>query len=388
MTNRRHVMFVRRPIAPALAVLLALALARPTPGQAGPAPVSDPVSVGWDGGWVVYRYSESDGRWSSWKSPDAPLPYKVFPAVGPHAVAIIDPKAGYGGWHFDLHARNWSPIPISPISGPTSFMDRIPTAFVGPHLVVWGMTRDVPHGAVLDTRTMKWKPIAEAPIPIRYRAATAVVGSRLIVWGGFGPNDPGNPRRIGPLKNGAVYDVDKDLWEEMPAPPEPAPALNYAWTTWNDRLVLFGGTANRVHLRTGLVYDPVARSWEAIPEAPFDLGRNSACAASKDRLFVWSGEWHTPPVAGDGRTRYSSNGGTYDFARRQWQKLPDAPIEPRLLAYALARGTEVSVWGGWDSSTTPPPFFRSGATYDLEQGTWRPLPPLPADLPYAVHSGW
>jgi hypothetical protein len=346
-------------------------------------PVRDPVCVGWDGGWIVYRYSDGAGQWQSWRSDDSPLPRKAFCVAGPHAVAVIDPFQRYGGWLFDLHGEKWNPIPISPMQGRTGTLDTIVVAFINDRLLVWGMTKGPPHGAILDPKAMQWKPIAEAPVAVRFRAATAVIGEKLVIWGGYGPRAP---RGVGPLSDGAVYDVSKDTWEKMADAPGPPADYGYVWTAWKDRFALFGGRNRRDVPRTGLIYDPATKSWDAIVASPFDVAIQAACTVHEDQLFLWSG--NSAAQAAAGKTVNSPAAVIYDFKKAQWQQLPDAPIPPRALSFAQTNGSKVTVWGGWDSSESPAHFFRDGATYDFAQGTWRKIPDLPADIPYALHPGW
>jgi hypothetical protein len=346
--------------------------ASPTPKGAAPATAPtrgavsiiappDPVCVGWDGAWAVYRYSPAKREWLTWKSPATPLPRKGFPAVGPKAAVAIDPDARYSGWLFDLETHKWTQVPESPLVR-DSVMDPIVVAFVGESLVVWGYTRPPLHGAVLNLKTMKWAPMAEAPIKRRFRAPYGVIGKKVIVWGGY----------FNHLQDGAVYDVERDAWEQMPA----APMLfsgGIARDVWRDRFLIFGG--GRGH-GAGALYDPTGRTWEQIEPAPLDVGIASACTISGDRLFLWSGD-----------KTVKDNGAVYDLARKEWKKIAPSPLEPRQLSFAHAAANRVTVWGGWVSDT-PARFFRDAAVYDLDTDRWEKLPDLPAELPYALHPGW
>ncbi len=139
----------------------------------------DPVCLGWDGGWVVYRYSLSGGKWSTWKGPDAALPrIKAFCAIGADAVAVVDPARRYSGWLSDLRSCKWMEIPPSPIAGPDIIWDPIVVAFAGDRLVLWGRSRGPINGALLDTRTMKWDAMPKAPVRLRFRALRVAIGRK------------------------------------------------------------------------------------------------------------------------------------------------------------------------------------------------------------------
>src|SRR5207302_870400 len=80
-----------------------------------------------------------------------------------------------------------------------------------------------------------------APVATRVRAASAVISQHLLVWGGYGHFDANNPRRFGPCLDGAVYDVAKDIWEKMPAPPLPMANYGYVSCAGDGRFFLLGG---------------------------------------------------------------------------------------------------------------------------------------------------
>jgi hypothetical protein len=355
--------------------------AGPEADGAPPAPVTDPVSVAWEKACVVHRFSPETGEWSTSTGPRSVLPLKVIPVVGPHAVAALDPPRGCSGWLFDLHTERWTAIPRSPVISQRAGMDPTTAAFVGDRLVVWGQifrpAGDQPQGAVLDTKSMTWRPMPNAPVVPRYRCVTAVIGDRLLLWGGYGPLAPD---RIGPLGDGAVYDAVKDVWDTIPESPVPGPRYGCAALAWNGRMVLVGGRGPGGFFDEGVIYDPDARTWEKMKAAPVRVGENAAYAVHGDKLFVWSGK-----AAGGGM---SKEGIVYDLRARKWEKLPEAPIPPRLLAFARAHPAGVTVWGGWLSDGTPPQFLTDGATYDFNQRRWQPIAPMPGEVPYELHPGW
>ena len=346
---------------------------------AAPEPVHDPLSVSWKKAWFVHRFSPAEAKWTSHESPRSPLPVKALAAVGPRSVAVVDPDDQFGGRLFDVRGGRWMEIPPSPVDGPGLSGDAITCTFVGDdRLVVWGRTGHV-QGAVLDTKAMKWSPMAAAPIVPRYRCAVASAGGKLFVWGGYGPLGPG---RIGPLEDGAVYDVGTNTWEKMPGPPVPGHRYGVSACVWNDRFVLFGVSGRGVR-PLGTIFDPATRTWEKTAECPFDVGVHSAASVAGDRLFLWSGSFN-----GGGGGGESPDAAAYDFRTRKWQKLPDAPIPPRNLASARANGSRVTVWGGWTSDRERTSSLRDGATYDFDTGAWEKIASLPAGVPYELHPGW
>ncbi len=356
-----------------------------------------PVCVGWDDAWVVYHYSPSKGSWSIHRAPPTERPptgLGTYPVYSSRAVAIVTPKWKFSGWLFDLQHRKWTAIPPSP-AGAVRLTGGAVGDFADDRLIVWGLTGESPHGAVLDLRAMKWQPLPDAPVSCRDGCAHTMIGNKFLFWGGFGSGyDPTDAGIIGPVKSGAVYDLTTDSWEKMPDPPVDF-GNRMAWGTWRNRFVLFGGSGSR----SGALYDPATRQWEKMTEAPFEVAHLAAHTIVGDRLFLWSGrtqvDANDPKNPGAKRTVYPRDGAVYDLVTKEWRKVPQAPIEGRFQAFAHALGTDkVIVWGG---RSYPPPiprakpggpvFHRSGAIFDLQTGRWEKIPDLPADIPMGISLG-
>jgi hypothetical protein len=305
---------------------------------------------------------------------------------------VLDPWQQYSGWLFDLHTQRWTPIPVSPIAGPTNHVDPITVAFLEGRLLVWGLTKGPPHGAALDTEAMRWKPIADAPINLRVRALARAAGDKLYVWSGFGPGSPLNNGGFGPQNDGAVYDATRDQWKRLPEPKAQIGLYGQAAALRGDRFIVFGGRAPGGQrpmgavVRSGIIFDPADVSWDLIPDSPFDIAIMPACAAAGDELFIWSGQSAAAEVAG--ASKLCTEAAVYNFVTRKWERLPEAPLKPRSLSFTKGSGRTVTVWGGWDSSANPAKFHRDAATFDLEKRVWRRIPDLPGDVPYALHPGW
>ncbi|HEY7086876.1 MAG TPA: hypothetical protein VH518_02230 [Tepidisphaeraceae bacterium] len=336
----------------------------------------DPICVARDGeSWVACRYSIQDQKWDTWPSPPAAMPdAKPLNACGPQAAVVLDPSQKYAGWIFDLPNRTWKAVPASPVLGPSATQDPITVTFVHNRLIVWGMTKDAPHGAVLDTSKMEWSAMPEAPVALRYRCPNAVIGDKLIVWGGY-PNF---------LQDGAVFDTKQNKWSKMADSPVQF-RYGMAWGVWRNKFVIFGGQGpRRQPIPDGAIYDPVTDKWEGIAPAPFDVGVQSAFAVHGDQMFVWSG-----------LRRVRDAGGVYNFETQKWDELPAAPISGRTLGFAQSVADQIIVWGGWDAGwgrfgmpQGPGTFCRDGASYDLKTGQWQRIPDLPVDIPSQLHPGW
>jgi hypothetical protein len=347
-------------------------------------PTTSPMCVSWDRSWLVHRFDINTKQWQTFATAETPLPETpgngAAQAIGKRGVAILERERNYAGWFLDFATGKWHAIPASPITPDKHNLDRTQTAMMGSRLVVWGYFEDGPQGAVYDLDTQSWSVISDAPITPRYRAETTSIGSRMFIWFGYGQQAP--PRKgSGPLFDGAIYDAASNLWEKIPEPALNVAGYGRPCVEWNGRLVVVGDGRNAASRVGGAIYDPEAKTWETIAGSPGDLGVQSACAISQDRLFVWSGR-----TAGR-NAPLTSKGAVYDFTTRRWKTIATAPIEPRLLAFAQAVGSKVIVWGGWLSNPTER-FVRSGAMYDLESDTWEAIPDLPTSVPKTLHPGW
>jgi N-acetylneuraminic acid mutarotase len=293
---------------------------------------------------------------------------------------VLNPWQQFSGWLFDLHAQRWTPIPVSPIPGGTNNLDPITAAFLEGQLVVWGLTKGPPHGAALDVETMRWKPIAEAPINVRVRALAQPIGEKLYVLGGFGPNPPLINARFGPQTDGAVYDLGADEWQKLPDFGVGQRGFyGHVVTRWGDRIVVFDG-------RGGAILDQGKGGWEPIPATPSDNGGMAACTVANGEMLIWSGR--SAAAAAAGKTQACADAAVFDFVTRKWEQVPHSPLAPRYLSYAKAKDRTVTIWGGWDSSARPAKFYRDAATFDLEKRVWQRIADLPGDVPYALHPGW
>jgi hypothetical protein len=372
------------PLLPNAAVL------RPADAAAGGiTPLHDPLRDGithvqafvpsWSDAWLAYGYSMDENRWLTWQGPAAAPPRGAVAASTPTQFVVLDPDANAAGWILSLQGGTWSRIPPFPfdanapgggdrvagvefVQGGGANLSGVSFAeFVGDRLAVFGAVRGVPFMAVLDLETCKWQTVKlGAPISSRFRTLHGVVGTKVIVWGGY-PNA---------LQDGAVFDLKTGEWTKMAAAP-----VNFAYgtdcTTWQGHFVVFGGQDQR----TGAIYNLESNEWDPIPESPAGVGCMAAVAATEDSLFVWSG--------------YESakdRGAIYDFRTKTWSDIGVAPIAGRCLASARAIGEKILVIGGWDPSTEG--FVPDGAIYDLKAKSWTAIPKIPGETPHALHPGW
>jgi hypothetical protein len=107
---------------------------------------------------------------------------------------------------YDIAKDKWEKIPKAPIQGRQYHTCQI----YGTKLLVWGGRSSVGDRAIYDTATGKWKVMVYGPGG-RDAPCSKIYGSKLLIWGG----------RVGTtfFRDGAIYDMEKDEWEEMPEAP-------------------------------------------------------------------------------------------------------------------------------------------------------------------------
>jgi hypothetical protein len=153
-------------------------------------------------------------------------------------------------------------------------------AFGGGALMVWGGWRklstttygSVGDGALCDSRTGRWRPMAAkgAPSP-RFLPAAAWTGKKLIVWGGGTADFPGREPRM--LSDGAVFDPGTNSWKPMPPEGGPPPRFKPV-TVWTGRVFLIAGGGPELNsggargVDDAWVYDPAANAWSPVANPP------------------------------------------------------------------------------------------------------------------------
>jgi hypothetical protein len=137
-------------------------------------------------------------------------------------------------WVIDLARGEKLPVASDGAPGPRL---SYATARCGDQLLVWGgekavfsngeatSTRRLRDGALLDLRTLRWKPVATDGAPTaRALPAARCVGSRFLVFGGF---SKAQDEPI--IASGALYDPAQERWTALPT--RGAPRI--VWQHWD-----------------------------------------------------------------------------------------------------------------------------------------------------------
>ncbi len=252
----------------------------------------------------VEAYDAEAGRWTTL----APLPEgrhhialaeaggKIY-GIGGFSGAIPDWRAHATVFVYDAGANRWSSGPSLPqaraegvvatVKGKIYFIGgRIPTSPQAAHI---SEHADTARGEVLDPRSGRWEPIADAPTA-RNSAAAAVIDDKIYVVGGRQMlKQPDGRQRPVNLATLEVYDPATNRWETRAALPQAQGGL--AAAAHGGKLYAFGGEqfvpASKV-FADAWVYDPQTDRWSALPPMPTPRHGHGAAVVGK-RIFLMGG---------------------------------------------------------------------------------------------------
>jgi hypothetical protein len=241
---------------------------------------------------------------------------------------------------YDLGRQEWATLPPVPLSP----RDTALIGFTGRHLAIFGGVAslepvtggDSPSqpgdGAVYDTETGAWRPIAEVPKAVAFADGVTALGGELVATGLTGGEE------------WWVYDPEADDWRVMPGVPVRS---DFALTAAGDDLFAVGTDPRDdfgADYRT-FRFDAAAGTWQDLGLAP---GRMEWAGWTGERLVTspWGG--NTPLYA-------------FDPEAGQWTVLP-SPSGVRE-GDALVLGGDLALsWSGRDTSTGwPSPLSPEGA---------------------------
>jgi len=256
----------------------------------------------------------------------------------------------------------WKKIPKAPIGEPRS---RIGKALVGNKLVVWGGTKDdkpLSDGAVYDIDKGTWKKMPLAPIEGTEHFTMLPYGKKdVIIWGGED------------YPYGAIYDTDKDEWKKMAAAPITLGMEPYTSGILGNKLLVWGIGNTHPLNSVGGIYDIDKDIWKKMVEPPTIKAIDDwPPLFYKNKFIVWGAP---SAVNGD---RY---GATYDIDKDEWKEMAKAPIQRRNWGAAILVGNKLIYWGGCPGPVEArmSECFSDGAVYDIDNDTWKKMAAAPID---------
>jgi hypothetical protein len=239
----------------------------------------------------------------------------------------------------------WSPLPTR--LAPGHRHHHVMTNSAG-RVLVWGGQGDLgplSDGALYDVVSETWSPLPDlgAPSP-RWQFAWAFSGRFLVVWGGLGGLDGDAPRG-----DGAVLDTFTGTWTTLPAEGAPSPRYRAAAAMSGQEFFVVGGLDQQGPVHDGHRLDLAATppTWTAMTGVfPLltedDLGPRGGRAvhlwATADRLLAVSG-------LGDGGPTVRA--ASYPFPAGPWLADDASGAPPaRRGSAAVWRGSQVILYGG------------------------------------------
>jgi hypothetical protein len=214
-------------------------------------------------------------------------------------------------------------------------------------------------GAALDPAAHRWRRIADSPVPLADPQGVVVGSSAYIL---------GDRREL------LVYRVDRDRWQRIAVPFDPA--AGYGLVAAGDRVVAFLGSDEG---RPGRDYafDPATAAWTALPADPLGAGFDRAMAWTGRELVLFDHELVPDPGA---RKPAITRAAVLDPTTRSWRRLPDSAIlstSPWIMAgdrlvNPTVGGADGGAVGNWGRT------FPDGGSVAPATGIWSALPKAPA----------
>jgi N-acetylneuraminic acid mutarotase len=208
---------------------------------------------------------------------------------------------------YDLKSGKWEELPEAPID-PRRFHVSV---LYDSKVFIWGGAdsswRPFEDGAIYDLEEKRWEELPEAPIGGRYCAIAYLYGSKIFIWGG----------RVGehPLDDGAIFDLKTKKWTEIDEPSidfEPRWIESCVALLYGPKFFIWGGRSAGTFFGDGAIYDLEKGEWKELPEAPVGgsaYGHSWVLCGSK--VFIWS--W--------------AQGIIYDLDEGEWGETPELEEE-------------------------------------------------------------
>jgi hypothetical protein len=195
----------------------------------------------------------------------------------------------------------------------------------------------------LDSAT--WRQLPASPLDPVVAPAGVWTGSEVIVCCGM------------TSRQAAAYDPADDSWRSLAESPLSGPFAESVWTGQEMIVVTQQGVA---------AYNPVEDTWRSISSPPEEIGRVNNVVWTGAEVVVWP-VWPTGEVQ-----RRVVRGQALDPASDTWRVLPDPPAWPAA-PDMVATDDSLIIWGGLPANSGGSE-RAVGSQYDLDSGTWTPLP--------------
>jgi N-acetylneuraminic acid mutarotase len=197
----------------------------------------------------------------------------------------------------------------------------------------------------------------------RFNHTAVWTGTEMIVWGGRATN--------GVLNTGGRYNPLTRTWTAMPTNGAPSPREYHVAQWTGSEMIVWGGALDPFTLyNNGARYNPSNNTWAAIT----NIGAPTARAYHS---IVWNGAhailWGGSSNSSGSGEVYYNTGGRYSPASNNWAATATtgAPVM-RADHTAVWTGDRMIIWGGLakDAGAPEPNKTNTGAIYNATNNTW------------------
>ena len=284
------------------------------------------------------RYNPTTDSWAAMTSTNAPSARSGHRMVWTGAQIIV--WGGYGGGYLNTGGQyvpatnTWTATSLTGVPSATAFHSQI---WTGNKMIIWGGDGAGNTGAQYDPSGDSWTPTSTAGAPLGRTYHSAVwTGEEMIVWGG---NENGLTLF---LNSGGRYNPIADTWSatSLTNAPSPRDWGVGPWCIWTgSRMLVWGGRGPDGGVNTGGLYNPTLDSWTAINTA-------NAPSARYGHTIVWAGTEAIIWGGYDGSNYFNAgakyNPSSDSWAATSMTNVPAV----RLDHSAIWTGAQMIIWGG------------------------------------------
>jgi N-acetylneuraminic acid mutarotase len=320
--------------------------------------IGDPYRYLNDGG----RYNPTTDTWALLPPPGSPsgfLSGRIFhSALWTGSEMIIWGGCGDGGSkndgaRFNPATNSWTQITTTGAPKPRCEHSAV---WTGSEMIIWSGTElndaILNDGARYNPVTDTWTPMTTTNALAGRSLPTIWTGSEMIVLEGWRPPDY-------QLTRGARYNPVTDSWRPITTTNAPYATNLHTAVVWTgSEMIVWGGWGtNDPYHNTGSRYDPVTDTWRPISfnNVPSERSDYTEIWTGSD-MIVWGGA-----IGGEGSSLIRNDGGRYNPTYDVWTPVTTtgAP-ERRELHTAIWTGFEMIIWGGLDGPNSRGEMFPLG----------------------------
>ena len=318
------------------------------------------------------RYNPATNSWTATSTTSAPAARSAHTAIWTGTEMIVwggafGNFAGYlnTGGRYNPSTNTWATI--STTNAPTARSAQT-AVWTGSEMIVWGgfdfyNSIYFNTGGRYNPSTNTWTAASTTNAPSgRYLHTAVWTGKEMIVWGG--------EDTIGSLNTGGRYNPSTNSWAATSMTNAPARREEHTAVWTGNEMIVWGGLGDTTgQLNSGARYNPAINSWTAtsITNAPHVRFRHAAIWTGTE-MIVWGGRQDT----GISSTEFTGTGGKYNPTTNTWTTTNGNAPSARDSHSAAWTGAEMIIWGGYDGGYAASGYTNTGARYNPATDSWTP----------------